>query len=128
MYNIKSSKNSLCLVRFVIRFVTTKTICNLTRWDNCPFSKNLFFICYWKKIKNELLILLVLKNINKIWNIKVFSKFYNIGWKHGKVYIKSCRKYTKLKKRQFFMKTQESRFKFYLNFILKLVSLQLGLL
>jgi hypothetical protein len=34
----------------------------------------------------------------------------------------------KLKKRQFFMKTQESRFNFYLNFILKLLSPQLGLL
>ncbi len=41
---------------------------------------------------------------------------------------KSCKKNNKLKKKQFFMKTQESRFKFYLNFILKLLSLQLGLL
>jgi hypothetical protein len=49
-------------------------------------------------------------------------------WNHGKVYIKSCQKNNKLKKRQFFMQSQESRFKFNLNFILKLLSLQLGLL
>jgi len=37
-------------------------------------------------------------------------------------------KISKFKKKEFFTKTQESRFKFYLNFILNLLNLQLGLL
>jgi len=43
-------------------------------------------------------------------------------------YTKKLTKNIKFKNMQFFTKTQENRFKFYLNFILKLLSPQLGLL
>jgi hypothetical protein len=49
------------------------------------------------------------------------------GWKHGISYIKSWQKNVKFEKRQIFTKTQESRFDFYLNFILKTWCFSLGL-
>jgi hypothetical protein len=52
-----------------------------------------------------------------------------IGWKHGKVYKKNWQKNIKFNKGSFSQKHKKViRFKFYLNFILKLLNLQLGLL
>jgi hypothetical protein len=52
-----------------------------------------------------------------IYSMEVLEDMINYkGWKHGKLYKTNCQKNIKLIKRQFFMKTQESIFKFYLNF------------
>jgi hypothetical protein len=50
------------------------------------------------------------------------------GESMGKYTKKNWRKNIKLKNKYFFTKIQESIFKIYLNFILKLLSPQLGLL
>jgi hypothetical protein len=49
------------------------------------------------------------------------------GRKHGILYKKKLTKKIKFKKRQFFMKTKESRFSFYLYFIFKPWCFPLGL-
>jgi hypothetical protein len=53
-------------------------------------------------------------------------KMFHYGWKYGKVCKKSWQKYQVLKE-AVFTKTLKNKFKFYLNFILKLLNPQLGL-